>query len=372
MRKRRKIMVTVGVNPRILREKSVQLSGWAKASKWPENEGAAWKRPADLYDFLPQNPGIYSYSRVLNDMEKQIESVWRNMMSSKRFLITGATGTIGATGRKTVELLLERGHQVRAFVHKHDERSAQLEKLGVEIAVGDLLDFTTIRPALEGVWGAYFVYPIAPGLIESTAYFAQAAKEANVPAIVNMSQISARREAKSHAAFNHWMAERVFDWPGLAVTHLRPTFFAEGLGVLYRTQNIKDGLVQLPFGESKHAPIAAEDQARLIASILENPSAHTGKIYRLFGPKEYTYAEAFEKISQILGRKIKYERISLEAFREQWEQIGLPFLAQHLFEVAKDHAAGIFSGTDEVIEQITGQPPMDLEAYIRKHREAFE
>src|SRR5260221_12543464 len=196
-------------------------------------------------------------------------------MNSKRFLITGAAGTVGATGRKTVELLLERGYQVRAFVHQYDERSAQLEKQGVELVVGDLLDFTTIRPALEGVWGAYFVYPIAPGLIEATSYFAQAAKEARVPAIVNMSQISARREAKSHAAFNHWTAERVFDWSGLAVTHLHPTFFAEW--ILTYAQSIKDGLVQMPFGESKHAPIAAEDQARVIASILEHPSAHQGK-----------------------------------------------------------------------------------------------
>jgi uncharacterized protein YbjT (DUF2867 family) len=289
------------------------------------------------------------------------------MMSSKRFLITGATG---ATGGKTLELLLERGYQVRAFVHKRDEQSTQLEKRGVEVIVGDLLDFTTIRPALEDVSGAYFVYPIAPGLIEATAYFAQAAKEATVSTVVNMSQISARREAKSHAAFNHWMAERVFDWSGLAVTHLHPTFFAEWF--LYYAQNIKDGLVQMSFGESKHAPIAAEDQARVIASILENPSAHQGKTYSLFGPKEYTYAEAFAKIADILGRNITYERIPLEAFREQSEKRRGPFFAQHIVEVAKDHAAGVFSGTDEVIEKITGQPPMGLEEFIKKHREAFE
>ena len=288
-------------------------------------------------------------------------------MRSQLFFITGATGH---TGRKVVEFLLERGHKVRAFVHKKDEQSSQLQKRGAEIAVGDLLDFMTIRPALEGVSGAYFVYPIAPGLIEATAYFAQAAKEATVSTVVNLSQISARREAKSHAAFNHWTAERVFDWSGLAVTHLHPTFFAEWF--LTYAQSIKGGLVQMPFGESKHAPIAAEDQARLIASILENPSAHQGKTYPLFGPKEYTYAEAFEKISQILGQKIKYERISLEEFHEQWVTAGQPFVGQHLVEVAKDHAAGIFSGTDEVIEHITGQPPMDLETYIRTHREAFE
>jgi uncharacterized protein YbjT (DUF2867 family) len=287
-------------------------------------------------------------------------------MSSKRFLITGATG---ATGGKTLELLLERGYQVRAFVHKRDEQSIQLEKRGVEVMVGDLLDFTTIRPALEDVSGAYFVYPIAPGLIEATAFFAQAAREARVPAIVNMSQISARREAKSHAAFNHWMAERVFDWSGLAVTHLRPTFFAERF--LFAAQQIKDGLVQWPF-EGKHAPIAAEDQARLIATILEQPSAHAGRIYQLFGPREYTYAEAFEKISQILGHQIKYERISYEAYHEQLLKIRSPFFAQHLVEVAKDHEAGVFSGTDEAIENITGQPPMGLEEFIKKHRKAFE
>ncbi|MBV9227859.1 MAG: NmrA family NAD(P)-binding protein [Chloroflexi bacterium] len=293
-------------------------------------------------------------------------------MHSKRFLITGATG---ATGGKTVELLLERGYQVRAFVHKRDERSTQLEKRDVEVIVGDLLDFTTVRPSLEDVSGAYFVYPIAPGIIEATAYFAQAAKEARVPAIVNMSQISARHEAKSHAAFNHWMAERVFDWSDLAVTHLHPTFFTTWFlrgPLLNSAQNIKSGLVQLPFGEGKHAPIAPEDQARLIASILEHPSAHRGKTYPLFGPKEYTYPEAFEKIAQILGRQITYERISYEAFHERLVKWRGPFLAQHLVEVAKDHEAGVFSGTGEVIEHITGQPPMDLDAYIRTHREAFE
>jgi uncharacterized protein YbjT (DUF2867 family) len=263
---------------------------------------------------------------------------------------------------------------VRAFVHQHDERSAQLAKQGVEIAVGDLLDFTTIRPALDGVSGAYFVYPIAPGLIDATAYFAQAAKEAMVSAVVNMSQISARREAKSHAAFNHWVAERVLDWSGLAVTHLRPTFFAEWFlsNTLGVAQGIKGGRVRLPFGdEGKHAPIAAEDQARLIASILEHPAAHKGKTYRLFGPREYTFPQAIETIAQLLGRSIAYERIPLEAYHEQLVKTSGPFFAQHIVEVAKDHAAGVFSGTDEVIEQITGQPPMELEAYIRKHREAF-
>jgi hypothetical protein len=51
---------------------------------------------------------------------------------------------------------------------------------------------------MEGVSAAYFVYPLIPGLIDATAYFAQAAREAGLRSIVNTSQISARRESKSH------------------------------------------------------------------------------------------------------------------------------------------------------------------------------
>ena len=55
------------------------------------------------------------------------------------YLITGATGKTGAA---TVELLRQRGAQVRALVHSRDERSARLADLGAEIvevaALGDL------------------------------------------------------------------------------------------------------------------------------------------------------------------------------------------------------------------------------------------
>ena len=81
----------------------------------------------------------------------------------------------------------------------------------------------------------------------------------------------------------------MFDWSGIAVTHLRPTFRAEWL--LYNAPLIKVGTLALPLGTGKHAPVAAEDQARVIVGILENPAPHRGKVYPLFGPKEYMPAE---------------------------------------------------------------------------------
>src|SRR5262249_50587488 len=99
--------------------------------------------------------------------------------------------------------------------------------------------------ALKNVDRAYFVYPIRPGLVQATAQFAQAAQEAGIEAIVNMSQVSARNDAKSHAARDHWLAEQVLDWSGLNVTHIRPTYFAEWL--LYLAPMIRQGVMYAPF-----------------------------------------------------------------------------------------------------------------------------
>jgi NAD(P)H dehydrogenase (quinone) len=141
-------------------------------------------------------------------------------------LITGATG---ATGGEVVRLLLDAGASVRALAHREDERSRELQRRGAEVVYGDFLDFDAVRSALAGVNCAYFCYPISPGIAQATAQFAQAAKEAGVAFIVNMSQKSARGDAKSAAARQHWLSERVFDWSGVPVAHLRPTYFAEWL-----------------------------------------------------------------------------------------------------------------------------------------------
>ena len=290
-------------------------------------------------------------------------------------------GKVLATARRatpagTVDELLARGHRVRVLAHGQDERSKRLQERGVEVVYGDLLDFGQVKAALHGVQRAYFVYPIRPGILQATAYFAQAAKEAGVDGIVNMSQISAREDAKSHAATDHWLAERVFDWSGVTVAHIRPTYFAEWL--LYVAPMIKAGLLDMPFGTGKHAPIAAEDQARVIVGILEDPAPHRGETYPLFGPLEFTYPEICQVLSRVLGKSVEYKQVDFEEFQTTLQGVGKAstkgndFLFQHLREVAIDHQNGIFAGTNDLVEKLGGRPPMTLEAFITKHRRAFE
>src|SRR5437870_4652722 len=311
-------------------------------------------------------------------------------MSRRTLLVTGATGD---TGGATAEQMLARGHPVRALAHRRDDRAKRLQGLGAEVVFGDFLNLDDVRAALRGVAGAYFCYPIRPGIIQATAYFAQAAKEAGVECLVNMSQISAREDSKSHAAQDHWLSEQVFDWSGITVTHLRPTYFAEWLLVL--APMIRAGLLHVPFGTGRHAPIAAEDQARVIAGILENPTAHRPHVCPLFGPVEFTYAEIAQVLSRVLKRDVQYKQVSIDTmlelmasggqkppaghnartlygeFESTSEPRGDSFVIQHLREVAIDHQNGIFAGTNDLVEKIGGRRPMTLEEFINKHRAAF-
>ena len=72
----------------------------------------------------------------------------------------------------------------------------------------------------------------------------------------------------------------------------------------------------MPFGTGKHAPIAAEDQARVIVGILEDPATHSGKIYPLFGPVEFTYQETAQVLSRVLGKRVEYKHVDFEKFKE--------------------------------------------------------
>lgn len=289
-------------------------------------------------------------------------------MSQSPILIAGAAGH---TGRVASEVLLQKGFAVRAIVRSDDARAAALRHLGAEVVVADLLDLRALRPAFDGVKRAYFVYSILPDLVQATATFAQAAREAETEFIVNLSQRTARPDAQSDSAMQHWLAERVLDWSGIAVTHLRPTIFNEWL--LFMRQGIRQGQYRVPFGPAgKFAPISTEDQGRVIAEILAHPAPHSGQTYPLLGPVEMTPPELAAIVSAVLGRAVRYEQVSGAAWVKEVFNSDRAFWVQHLTAIAEQHARGEMAGTNDVVETITGRKPQSVADFVRQHRAAFD
>ena len=257
-------------------------------------------------------------------------------------------------------------------MHSKDKRSAALETLGAEIVVGDLLEVNSVRPAMEGIDAAYFCWPVTPGLIHATVNFAQAAKEAGVSTIINLSQRSANRFSSSDSCRDSFIAEEVLNWSGLPVVHLRPTYFLEWLLYPWQLPYLQQGILRMPVGKGRHSPIAADDQGRAIAALLKNPEAYIGKTIPLSGPVEMDHEQMAKELSEALGRKIVFQDLPIDEYCTSIEAMGVPpYVVQHLRGAMADYQTGHMSGADNNVEKLTGRRSMTVGEFARAHADVL-
>jgi hypothetical protein len=120
-----------------------------------------------------------------------------------------------------------------------------------------------------------------------------------------------------------------------------------------------------------------------------------GERVRAFVHRKDDRSEALSKWGAEVGREITYQSMPIEKWAEvvagaspgrpprndagslysEADRItgrpGSEFLVQHLREVAIDHTNGVFAGTNDFVEKIGGRPPLTVEAFVAKHRDAF-
>ncbi|WP_431286434.1 NmrA family NAD(P)-binding protein [Roseateles chitinivorans] len=259
---------------------------------------------------------------------------------------------------------------MRAVVHRDDERAQALRDLGAEVVVADMLRLKEMRPALVGMDGAYFCYALSDGLVEATAVFAQAAREAGVAHVVNMSHKQSRPHARSQQTLNHWLSEQVFQWSGLAVTTLRVTFFTEWL--LYTAHLIRQGRYVTYFdADSRHAPIAGVDIGGIVAGILHDPRLHAGQTYHLHGPVEYSQIELAEVTGRALGKALPFEQVAVDDFLALLGAAGHPVLGHHFQAIREDQREGLLRGQDNIGLEILGRPLTTVEQFVDMNRAHF-
>ena len=196
------------------------------------------------------------------------------------YLITGAGGGIGSISRRVVQLLLDGGAQVRAMVRRDDDRADQLRAIGADVIVGDLTSAGDIVAAMDGASRMFFNMSVSPDYLRATAEVcAVALDRGHLDVIVNMSQMTVSQmtltstdESKQHRL--HWLAEHVLNWSGLPVIHVRPTVFLDNpLFTFLASQTVRErGVLVLPFGTGRTSPIAADDVARVVATLLRDPA----------------------------------------------------------------------------------------------------
>jgi len=303
-------------------------------------------------------------------------------MSTGPILVTGAGGRVGGVGTRVVEKLRHRGFPVRAFVHREDERSKELRAMGAEVFVGDLTSPADIGRALEGVRRMYFGMSVSPYYLEATATAAAVARQkSDLEVFVNISQMtvsqmSTTQTTNSHQQRQHWLAEQLLNWSGVPVVHVRATVFLQHFFFsAWAAKSIaKDNTIRLPFGNAKTSPVDTDDVAEVIATILEKPSPHIGKVYELTGPSSLDINSMAKAYSAALGKQITY----VDTPFEQWsaQDLGSSNLPQHVIdhlqEMAHLHAANRYDRMTTDVEKIIGRKATSVAEYIKKHPEIFK
>jgi uncharacterized protein YbjT (DUF2867 family) len=295
--------------------------------------------------------------------------------------VTGAAGRVGGVGRTIVELLRQRNLPVRAMVHREDARADAMRATGAEVVVGDLTRAADVARAMLGCDRIYFGMSLSASYLEATVIAAAIARErGNLEVFVNISQMTVSQMTLANMTDSpqhrqHLLAEQVLNWSGLPVVHVRPTVFLENPFFLeWAAESIaRDSSIRLPFGTGRTSPVAGHDVAAVIATILENPAPHIGKVYELTGPKSEDMNAVAAEYSSALGRTITYVNVPFDQWRDN--ELSKRTLPNHVFEhlqtMAQLHAANRYDRITRDIEKITGTPASTIRDFVTQHAPKF-
>lgn len=155
------------------------------------------------------------------------------------------------------------------------------------------------------------------------------------------------------------------------VSIIRAGFYAENL-LLYNHSAQDKGKLPIPTGKThRFAPIALGDVA-LVAAHLLTSKTDRGELITLTGPKMLSADELATVASQGLGAKMEHQDITEEEAKKllngQVDPAEMEYLLEYYALVRAGHANYIAT---RGFQEITGQPPMDMDAFFKTYSEDF-
>jgi len=229
---------------------------------------------------------------------------------SKLTLVTGATGYIAS---RLIPQLLHRGYRIRAFARYPQRLKSRSWFPEVETASGDVMDASTLAPALQGVHTAYYlIHNMASGHgytereLEGARNFANAAKDAGVEHIIYLGGLA---DEEQHIAPH--MRSRIETGTTLRqgkvpVTEFRAGVIAGSGSISFEMIRFMTELfpiIPAPLWvKNKSQPISTQNVIDYLLAALDNWNGH-GQVFEIGGPDIMTYQELMLRYANIRGHK---------------------------------------------------------------------
>jgi uncharacterized protein YbjT (DUF2867 family) len=259
------------------------------------------------------------------------------IVDKKIITVFGATGAQG--GGLARAILADTNSQFTVRVVTRDansEKSKAFSQLGAEVVEANIDDVKSIRKALDGAYGAYFVtffweHFSVEKEQQEVKNFIEAALESHLQHIIwstledtrNWMKLDDDRMPTLNGKYKvpHFdgkgEADHFFTEAGLPTTFLRTSFYWDnfihfGMG----PKKGEDGnyYITFPMDNKKLAAIAAEDIGKCAYGIFKKGKELIGKTVGIAGEK-LNGNEMAEKLSKALDKKVLFNPVSPEAYR---------------------------------------------------------
>ncbi len=223
-----------------------------------------------------------------------------------KVLLLGGTGFLG---RPVGRQLIEAGHQVRVLTRAEQRASEFYGRANVQ--VGDALEPQTLLRACAGAEIAISLVGVRRNRpqsllevnVDGPRLLAEAAVQAGLKAIIFVSVVGARLDAKYRFLSSRWMGESELQKSGVPTALLRfSLIIGQGGGILKDFDRALSlpGLIVAGNGANKFQPILVEDAARCVVETLNHPEL-AGTAVDIGGPEVVTYDQLFEGYCRARG-----------------------------------------------------------------------
>jgi uncharacterized protein YbjT (DUF2867 family) len=285
-------------------------------------------------------------------------------------LVTGATGL---NGRAVLREFARHNEPVRALVRSR-AKAASLETLpGVEVVEGDMSRPETLGAALDGVTRALMISSSVPQMVDTQCAFIEASQRAGVRHIVKFSGAESGigfDAAKFRFTRMHEEVERHLEGSGLAWTHIRPSQFMQ-VYLREAPTIVSHGALLLPLEDVRLSPVDVEDIAKAAFRLLRD-GGHEGQRLNMTGPEALNMTEVAARISEAVGRTIRYVNVDAAERRRAMLAAGLPaYFVDAMDEQAAERRNHPESRVCLDVHRAFGVPPTTFTDFAHRNADVF-